>query len=132
MAELTREELEALAIQGRALTGAAFKTRDPHKIAARFCKDGAFINGRGAGPGGDVYRGHEAIASYFEKLFADTPDVNWTETDPPIINGNRIVAQWRRTATAKDGKKLDWLGLDIYTFHGTEVYCKDTYIKDVK
>lgn len=132
MSTSTREELEALAIQGRAKATAAFKSRDPKNIAACFCKDGSFINGRGAIPGGDVYQGYDAIVSFFEKLLEETPDVNWTESSPPIINGNQIITQWRRTATTKTGQKQDWLGLDIYTFKGTEVYCKNTFIKDVK
>lgn len=123
---------EAAAKRGRLLMREAFATRDPAKIAARFCEDGAFINGRGQVPTGDIYRGHEAIISYFTKVFADTPDVAWTETEEPIFSGNTIVTQWRRTATTKSGEKLDWLGLDIYTFRGEEVLCKDTFIKDVK
>ncbi|MBB4349395.1 nuclear transport factor 2 family protein [Aliirhizobium cellulosilyticum] len=123
---------EAAAKEGRQLMKEAFATRDPAKIAARFCEDGSFVNGRGQIPMGDVYKGHKAIEGYFAKLFADTPDVAWTESAEPIFSGNTIVAQWRRTATTKTGDKLDWLGLDIYTFRGNQVLCKDTFIKDVK
>lgn len=123
---------EADAKQGRLLMREAFASRDPAKIAARFCEDGAFVNGRGVVPTGDVYRGQKAIEGYFTKLFSETPDVAWTETAEPIFSGNTIVTQWRRTATTKSGQKLDWLGLDIYTFQGEKVLCKDTFIKDVK
>lgn len=114
-----------------AAIGEAFKAHDAKGIAAQFADDGVFVNAVGD-LAGDTYTGPTEVRGYFEKVFADTPDVAWVPRATPILIGNdQAVTQWCRKATAKTGEVLQWYGVDLYAFRDGMVVKKDTYVKNV-
>lgn len=119
---VTMEQLRAV--------GAAFARRDVDAIVAAFAPDGEFRNAKGPDYWGQSFKGHAAIRSYFEPLFAQASDVRWQHTSE-FIRGDRAVTEWHRTATLKNGEKQSWLGCDLYTFRNGLIVMKDTYIKVV-
>ena len=119
---VTMEQLRAV--------GAAFARRDVDAIVAAFAPDGEFRNAKGPDYWGQSFKGHAAIRSYFEPLFAQASDVQWKHTSE-FIHGDRAVTEWHRTATLKNGEKQSWLGCDLYTFRNGLIVMKDTYIKVV-
>lgn len=118
-------------IELMAEVGKAFIAHDAAGIAAHFAEDGVFINAVGD-LAGDTYTGPEQVRGYFEKVFAESPDVVWkARAAPLVISDTQAVTQWHRTATGPDGVRKQWFGVDIYEFRGRQVIKKDTYIKAV-
>ena len=109
----------------------AFAAHDVDGIVSFFAEDGAFINAVGPDYFGRKYVGHDEMRSYFEPLFQQSSDVQWKKVDIRAA-GDKAYAEWRRTATLADGKRQDWLGVDIYTFREGKIAVKDTYIKVVE
>ena len=99
-------------------------------IVASFAPDGVFDNAIGPEVLGARYAGHAEIRSFYETLFASASDVKWAKTDIRI-SGNKVYAEWLRTATTAEGVKQAWQGMDIYTFRDGLIIKKDTYIKVV-
>ncbi|QQS14732.1 MAG: nuclear transport factor 2 family protein [Rhodospirillales bacterium] len=110
--------------------GAAFARHDVDGIVGAFAADGEFRNARGPDVWGKSYKGHAAIRSYFEPLFASVSDVQWRHTSE-FVCGDRAVTEWHRTATLPSGERQEWLGCDLYTFRHGLIVMKDTYIKVV-
>ena len=114
-----------------AAVGKAFAARNAAGIAHEFAADGVFINAIGDLKG-DTYTGPAEVRSYFEKIFAETPDAAWVSRAAPILIGDdQAVTQWHRKSTGKDGKVNEWYGVDLYAFRDGKVTKKDTYIKNV-
>ncbi len=110
--------------------GDAFKRRDVDAIVSFFADDGEFRNAKGPAIWGRSYKGKAEIRTFFENLFANSPDVTGHHTAEYVV-GNRAVTEWHRTATLTNGEKQEWLGCDLYTFRGDMIVMKDTYIKVV-
>lgn len=123
---------EAAAMEGRQLLAEGFAARDAARIAARFCEDGTYVDAGGPAPTGAIYRGPKAIEGFFRKLFDTAPDLAFVPTAEPVHSGCHIFTQWRATGTQKSGEKVDVDGMDIYTYRGNMVLCKDSYTKHIK
>jgi uncharacterized protein (TIGR02246 family) len=108
----------------------AYASHDADAIAATFTTDAIFDNAIGSEVYGARYAGHAEIRKYFETLFASASDVKWAKSDIRIA-GEKVYAEWLRTATTADGIKQAWQGMDVYTFRDGLVAKKDTYIKSL-
>lgn len=129
MTNADKAAAEAAAKEGRQVLAEGFIARDAAKIAARFCEDGTYVDASGVAPTGDIYRGPKAVEGFFRKLFDEVPDITFNPLAEPIHSGVHIFTQWRATGTHKSGEKVDINGMDIYTYRGNMVLCKDSYIK---
>jgi len=69
---------------------------------------------------GDDVRGH--IAGIFESW----PDLTFRGRRLYAADG-LVVSEWTATATARDGRKLEWDGVDIFPFRGGLILRKDVY-----
>ena len=111
--------------------GTGFRDRDASAIAGQFAEDGVFINAVGD-LAGDTYTGPKEVRGYFEKVFAETPDVAWIpRADPVIVGNDQAFTQWLRRATDRTGTVAEWYGMDIYAFRDGMIVKKDTYVKNV-
>jgi len=106
----------------------AFNRHDLDGVMAFFAEDGVFDTPAGPEIYGGRHAGKAAVRAAFADLFAKVPDIHW-EGARNWVSGNMGCSQWRRTGTQADGTRLDWLGLDIFTFRDGQVISKDTYFK---
>jgi ketosteroid isomerase-like protein len=110
--------------------GAAFNRHDVDFIVNSFAEDGVFRSPKGPDGIGVAYKGHKEIRAFFEKVFVNTPDIQWRVT-AEYVSGNHGVSEWHRTATTVDGEKQDWLGCDLFVFRDNMIVLKDSYFKIV-
>ena len=108
----------------------AFNRHDLEEVMSYFADDAVFINAKGADGNGQRFEGKEEIRKIFGALFDAMPDIQWIGTN--TVCGNRVISEWRRTATAANGEKQDWLGCDLYTFRDGKVVIKDAYFKIIE
>ena len=121
--KVTVELLEAI--------GAAFNRHDVDAIVGYFADDGVFEHAKGPSIHGARYAGKTALREFFQTLFDNVQDVQWTPLDHRG-SGNKGYSEWRRVCTFANGERQDWLGLDIFTFRNGLVLKKDTYFKIVE
>ena len=109
---------------------AAFNSHDLDAVMDLFAEDAVFVNAKGPDGNGQRFEGKEEIRKIFGALFDAMPDIQWVGTN--TVCGNRAISEWRRTATAPNGEKQDWLGCDLYTFRDGKVAVKDVYFKIIE
>jgi ketosteroid isomerase-like protein len=69
---------------------------------------------------GDAVRGHIA------RIFENAPDLAFRGRRLYARDGV-VVSEWTATATASDGRRLEWDGVDIFPFESGLILRKDVY-----
>ena len=69
---------------------------------------------------GDEVRGHIAT------IFANWPDLRF-ETRRLYARADLAVCEWTATATHRDGRRLEWDGIDVFPFEDGLIARKDVY-----
>jgi len=69
---------------------------------------------------GDDVRGHIA------RIFENWPDLTFRGRRLYAADG-LVVSEWTATATDRDGRKLEWDGVDIFPFRDGLIQRKDVY-----
>ena len=129
--EMTQAETGGATVERLEAIGDAFNRHDVDAIIGYFAEDGMFDNAMGPDIHGQRYVGKDTLRAFFSGLMARCPDIQWHPIDNRI-DGNKGFSEWRRQCTLPDGRKQDWLGLDIFTFRDGKVTRKDTYFKIVE
>ncbi|MEM6891241.1 MAG: nuclear transport factor 2 family protein [Pseudomonadota bacterium] len=108
--------------------GAAFNANDIEAVMKHFADDAIFDHAVGPDEHGVRFEGTETIRGVFAGLFDTVENVHWDMLDC-AISGNKAYCEYRRTATHKDGKKEEFLSVDILTYRAGLIVHKDTYYK---
>ena len=116
----TVETLEAI--------GDAFNRHDLEGVMSFFADDGVFYSTSGPEAFGTRYEGREAVQAFFAGMFKHIPDIRFEATHN-WVSGNMGCSQWHCTGTRPDGGRMDWWGLDVFTFRDGKVISKDSYFK---
>lgn len=111
--------------------GAAFNANDIEAVMKHFADDAIFDHAVGPDEHGVRFEGTETIRGVFAGLFDTVENVHWDMLDC-AISGNKAYCEYRRTATHKDGKKEEFLSVDILTYRAGLIVHKDTYYKQRK
>jgi ketosteroid isomerase-like protein len=69
---------------------------------------------------GDAVRGHIA------QIFANWPDLRFRGRRLYARDG-LVVSEWTASATADDGRRLEWDGIDVFPFENGLIVRKDVY-----
>jgi steroid delta-isomerase-like uncharacterized protein len=100
---------------------AAWNAHDVDAIVALHAPDMVFANHTA----GDHVAG-AAVRGHISRIFENWPDLEF--------RGRRlyardalVVSEWTATATAADGRKLEWDGVDIFPFQDGLILRKDVY-----
>lgn len=120
MMTLTRELVDSV--------GDAFNANDIDAVMAHFADDAVFDHAVGPEAHGIRFKGKETIRGVFAGLFEKVENVRW-ETLDCAISGDKAYCEYRRTATHKDGKREEFLSVDILTYRDGLIVHKDTYYK---
>ena len=67
-----------------------------------------------------------AVRDHIAGIFANWPDLAFRGRRLYVRDG-LVVNEWTATATASDGRRLEWDGIDVFPFENGLVLRKDVY-----
>jgi ketosteroid isomerase-like protein len=70
--------------------------------------------------------GAAAVKAHIAAIFANWPDLRFRGRRL-YVGGDFVVSEWTATATAKDGRRLEWDGIDVFPFRSGAIARKDVY-----
>ena len=101
---------------------AGWNAQDLDEIMACYTPDIVFVNYNA----GESASGAQAVRDHLAVIFAGWPDLRF--------NGRRLyvsddfaVSEWTATATHRDGRRLEWDGVDVFPFEDGLIARKDVY-----
>ena len=68
----------------------------------------------------------EAVKGHIARIFENWPDLTFRGRRLYARDG-LVVSEWTATATAADGRRLEWDGVDIFPFENGLILRKDVY-----
>ena len=83
---------------------------------------------------GMVFENHTAgeraeggdVREHIGEIFANWPDLSFRGRRLYVRDG-LVVSEWTATATAADGRELEWDGIDVFPFENGLILRKDVY-----
>ncbi len=66
------------------------------------------------------------VREHIARIFENWPDLAFTGRRLYAADG-LVVSEWTATATASDGRRLEWDGVDIFPFRDGLILRKDVY-----
>ncbi len=104
--------------------GDAWNRHDIDTIMTSFTDDCVYISGWGT-----RFEGRDRVREGVSQFFVRFPDGHFSDASH-FICVDRGVSEWTFTATGPEGKTLDMLGCDIFTFKNGKIAVKDAFRKD--
>jgi ketosteroid isomerase-like protein len=74
---------------------------------------------------GDRVEG-DAVGPHIAGIFERNPDLRFTGRRLYTRDG-LVVSEWTASATAREGKRVEWDGVDVFPFEGGLILRKDVY-----
>ena len=74
---------------------------------------------------GDIVEG-DAVGPHIAGIFERNPDLRFTGRRLYARDG-LVVSEWTATATARDGRRVEWDGIDVFPFENGRILRKDVY-----
>jgi len=68
----------------------------------------------------------DAVGPHIAGIFERTPDLRFSGRRLYVRDG-LVVSEWTATATAADGRVLEWDGIDVFPFENGRILRKDVY-----
>jgi ketosteroid isomerase-like protein len=100
---------------------AAWNAHDVDAIVAFHAPDMVFANHTA----GEQVEG-EAVRGHIARIFENWPDLTFRGRRL-YVRDDLVVSEWTATATSKDGRRLEWDGVDIFPFRDGLILRKDVY-----
>jgi len=75
---------------------------------------------------GERVEGAVAVKAHIASIFANWPDLRFRRRRLYVGDGF-AVSEWTATATASDGRLLEWDGVDVFPFQDGAILRKDVY-----
>jgi steroid delta-isomerase-like uncharacterized protein len=119
--EVTVEFLEAFAD--------AWNRHDVDDLMSFMTDDCVFESSAGNEMCGTSYQGTNAVRMGYAKAWKDFPDARWADARH-FVSGNRGVSEWIFSGTQADGKRVEVMGCDVFTFRGGKIAIKSSYRKN--
>jgi ketosteroid isomerase-like protein len=74
---------------------------------------------------GDVVAG-DAVRAHIAGIFERSPDLRFRGRRMYVRDG-LVVSEWTATATDREGRRLEWDGIDVFPFENGLILRKDVY-----
>lgn len=68
----------------------------------------------------------DAVGPHIAEIFENWPDLEFRGRRLYARDG-LVVSEWTATATARDGRRLEWDGVDVFPFRDGKIVRKDVY-----
>ncbi len=101
----------------------AWNAQDLDAVAALHADDIVFHNHTA----GEAVEGAAAVREHIGGIFARWSDLTFRGRSPLRVGPNFVVSEWTASATASDGRHLEWDGVDILPFRDGLLTRKDVY-----
>ena len=101
----------------------AWNAQDLDAVAALHADDIVFDNHTA----GETVVGAAAVRAHIGGIFERWPDLRFSGRSPLRVGPDFVVSEWTATATAPDGRRLEWDGVDILPFRDGLLTRKDVY-----
>ena len=75
---------------------------------------------------GERVEGAMAVKEHIAGIFANWPDLRFRNRRL-YVGDSFAVSEWTATATAVDGRRLEWDGIDVFPCQGDVIVRKDVY-----
>ena len=99
----------------------AWNAHDVEAIVAFHAPDMVFQNHTA----GDRVEG-DAVAPHIAGIFERNPDLHFTGRRLYARDG-LVVSEWTARATNREGRRVEWDGVDVFPFEGGLILRKDVY-----
>jgi len=119
--EITIEFLQAFAD--------AWNRHDVDDLMSFMTDDCVFESSAGDESCGTRYEGREAVRMGYAKAWKDFPDARWSDARH-FLSGNRGVSEWVFSGTQADGKRVEVVGCDIFSFRDGKIAIKNSFRKN--
>ncbi len=100
----------------------AWNAQDLEAISSMHTPDMVFHNHTA----GEAVEGAEAVADHVAEIFRNWPDMRFT-TRRIYARDYFDANEWTANATAADGRKLEWDGVDLFPIVDGKIARKDVY-----
>jgi taurine dehydrogenase small subunit len=100
----------------------AWNEQDIETVAALHTDDVVFENHTA----GEKAEGAAAVREHIAQIFAGWPDLSFRGRSLRI-GPDFAVSEWTATATTKDGRRLEWDGVDLFPLRDGKIARKDVY-----
>jgi ketosteroid isomerase-like protein len=102
---------------------AAWNAQDLDAIMATYSGDIVFQNHTA---GEDPVSGSDAVRAHLAGIFARWPDMRFSSRRL-YVSPEFCTSEWTATATAPDGRRLEWDGVDVFPLRDGLIARKDVY-----
>ena len=119
--EITIEFLQAFAN--------AWNRHDVDELMSFMTDDCVFESSAGDESCGNRYEGREAVRMGYDKAWKDFPDARWSDARH-FLSGNRGVSEWVFSGTQADGKRVEVVGCDLFSFRDGKIAIKNSFRKN--
>jgi steroid delta-isomerase-like uncharacterized protein len=119
--EITIEFLQAFAD--------AWNRHDVDDLMSFMTDDCVFESSAGDESCGTRYEGREAVRLGYAKAWKDFPDARWSDARH-FLSGNRGVSEWVFSGTQADGKRVEVVGCDLFSFRDGKIAIKNSFRKN--
>jgi taurine dehydrogenase small subunit len=100
----------------------AWNEQDIETVAALHTDDVVFENHTA----GERAEGAAAVRDHIAQIFANWPSLRF-QGRSLRIGDDFAVSEWTATATASDGRRLEWDGVDVFPIRDGRIARKDVY-----
>lgn len=108
---------------------AAFNRHDSDGVMAYMTDDIVFDAAAGPDVNGRRFAGTESVRAAFEGVWTGMADASWQCTNHSVF-GERAISEWIFRGTAKDGRRVEAEGCDLFAFRGEKICSKSAFRKD--
>jgi ketosteroid isomerase-like protein len=102
---------------------AGWNSQDLDAIMATYSDDIVFENHTA---GEQPVVGADAVRAHLAGIFSRWPDMRFTGRRL-YVSDAFCVSEWTASATAPDGRRLEWDGVDVFPFRDGRIARKDVY-----
>lgn len=107
----------------------AWNRHDVDDLMSFMTEDCVFESSAGDEVCGTRYEGTDAVRAGYAKAWQIFPDARWAD-DHHFVNGNRGVSEWVFSGTQADGKRVEVVGCDLFTFRDGKIAVKNSLRKN--
>ncbi len=107
----------------------AWNRHDVDDLMSFMTDDCVFESSAGDESCGTRYEGREAVRLGYAKAWKDFPDARWSDARH-FLSGDRGVSEWVFSGTQADGKRVEVVGCDLFSFRDGKIAIKNSFRKN--
>ncbi len=107
----------------------AWNRHDLDALMTMMTDDCVFQASAGADVDGERSDGPRAVRAAYAAVFEAFPDAHWANARH-FVSGDRGVSEWTFRGTHRDGRRVEVMGCDLFTFRDGRIAVKNSFRKN--